>query len=73
MLVWGQCLQPMRKKLKTVTDFATTADEENMIGLFKAIKSTVFKFNNKCNIYVAMENVINRFWCFYQARDMSNI
>eukprot|EP00957_Ditylum_brightwellii_P014518 1092999-Ditylum_brightwellii.AAC.1 len=56
-----------------VTDFATTVDEENVIGLFKAIKSMVFEFDNKCNIYAAMGNVINRFWYFYQARDMSNI
>eukprot|EP00957_Ditylum_brightwellii_P105325 8029671-Ditylum_brightwellii.AAC.1 len=63
----------MREKLKTVTDFATTAEEENVVGLLKAIKSTVFKFENKCDIYVAMGNIINQFLCFYQARDKSNI
>eukprot|EP00957_Ditylum_brightwellii_P061043 4633654-Ditylum_brightwellii.AAC.1 len=58
-LVWGQCLQPTREKLKIVMDFDTIANKENAIDLLKAIKSTVFKFDNKCNIYVAMGNVIN--------------
>eukprot|EP00957_Ditylum_brightwellii_P199987 15245674-Ditylum_brightwellii.AAC.1 len=63
----------MRKKLKTVTDFDTIADEENVVDLLKAIKSTVFKFDNKCDIYIAIGNIIHQFWCFYQARYMSNI
>eukprot|EP00957_Ditylum_brightwellii_P095764 7296585-Ditylum_brightwellii.AAC.1 len=72
-LVWGQCLQPMREKLRTVTDFDTITHKENTVNLLKAIKSTIFKFDNKCDVYVAMGNVINWFWHFYQARDMSNI
>ena len=58
-LLWGQCLRPMREKLKTVMDFTTIVEEENVVDLLKAIKSTVFKFDSKCDIYVAMGNVIN--------------
>eukprot|EP00957_Ditylum_brightwellii_P161762 12316214-Ditylum_brightwellii.AAC.1 len=63
----------MREELKKVTDFATKMEEENIVGLLKAIKSTVFKSDNKCNVYVAIGKVTNQFWHFYQARDMSNI
>eukprot|EP00957_Ditylum_brightwellii_P102106 7782903-Ditylum_brightwellii.AAC.1 len=37
-LVWGQCLQPMREKLKTMMDFGIIADKENVVDLLKAIK-----------------------------------
>ena len=48
-LVWGQCSRPMREKLLTVTRFKTTKSNEDNMELVKAIKSTLFKFDNKCN------------------------
>eukprot|EP00957_Ditylum_brightwellii_P130219 9933598-Ditylum_brightwellii.AAC.2 len=53
--------------------FDTIADQENVIDLLKAIKSTVFKFDNKCDVYMAMENTVEQFWRFYQARGMTNL
>eukprot|EP00957_Ditylum_brightwellii_P064903 4923965-Ditylum_brightwellii.AAC.1 len=47
--VWGQCSRPMHEKLKTMQGFDTVADEED----------TVFKFDNKCDIYTAMGNIVN--------------
>eukprot|EP00957_Ditylum_brightwellii_P070672 5371051-Ditylum_brightwellii.AAC.1 len=53
--------------------FDTTAEDKDVIELLKEIKSTVFRLDNKCDIYIAMGNIINRFWRFFQPRDVSII
>eukprot|EP00957_Ditylum_brightwellii_P101967 7771956-Ditylum_brightwellii.AAC.1 len=63
----------MREKLQVASGFKTTENEEDVMDLFKAIKSTLFRFDNKCNIYVVTANIISHFWHFYQSRDMTNI
>eukprot|EP00957_Ditylum_brightwellii_P094499 7195342-Ditylum_brightwellii.AAC.1 len=63
----------MQEKLSTMNGFDTILDQENIVNLLKAIKSTVFKYNNKCDVYVAMENIVGQFWRFCQARDMANL
>eukprot|EP00957_Ditylum_brightwellii_P184512 14053919-Ditylum_brightwellii.AAC.1 len=52
----------MREKLQVVLGFKITKNKEDGVELFKAIKSTVFRFDNKCNIYVATANIISHFW-----------
>eukprot|EP00957_Ditylum_brightwellii_P131669 10041829-Ditylum_brightwellii.AAC.1 len=56
-----------------MTGFGTTENEKDIVELFKTIKSTVLRFDNKCNVYVAMANIISQSWRFYQTRDMANI
>eukprot|EP00957_Ditylum_brightwellii_P069656 5289900-Ditylum_brightwellii.AAC.1 len=56
-LIWGQCLQLMREKLQTMNRCNTISDRENVVDPLKAIKSTVFRFDNKCDVYVAMGNI----------------
>eukprot|EP00957_Ditylum_brightwellii_P112522 8578139-Ditylum_brightwellii.AAC.1 len=63
----------MREKLRSTGGFDMVSKEDDAIELLKAIKSTVFRFNNKCDVHIAIRNIINRFWHFYQARDMSNL
>eukprot|EP00957_Ditylum_brightwellii_P125853 9593796-Ditylum_brightwellii.AAC.1 len=63
----------MQEKLWTTNAHDTFSDKEDVIELLKAINCTIFKFDNTCNIYIAMGNIVNRFWHFFQARGMSNI
>eukprot|EP00957_Ditylum_brightwellii_P198603 15136727-Ditylum_brightwellii.AAC.1 len=72
-IVWGQCSRPMNEKLKAALGFETKENDKEVVELFKVIKSTVFQFDNKCDIYVTTANMISCFWWFYQARDMANI
>mmetsp|Transcript_20898 Transcript_20898/g.30720 ORF Transcript_20898/g.30720 Transcript_20898/m.30720 type:complete len:218 (-) Transcript_20898:420-1073(-) len=72
-LVWGQCSRPMREKLRTVDNFETFSAEENVRELLKVRKSTILKFDNKCDTYVAVGNITSQFWRFFQSRDMSNL
>eukprot|EP00957_Ditylum_brightwellii_P196730 14989502-Ditylum_brightwellii.AAC.1 len=49
------------------------SDAKDVIKLLKAVESMVFKTNSKCDIYIAMQSIVNRVWHFFQERDMSNI
>eukprot|EP00957_Ditylum_brightwellii_P063575 4826205-Ditylum_brightwellii.AAC.1 len=64
MLIWGQCSQPIHKKLQSSHGFDKVSREADAIELLKAIKSTAFHFDNKYNMYIAIGNIINRFWYF---------
>eukprot|EP00957_Ditylum_brightwellii_P204985 15341683-Ditylum_brightwellii.AAC.1 len=49
----------MREKLRTVTAYDMFSDKEDVIELLKENKSTFFKFDNNCDIYIAWWNIVN--------------
>ena len=47
-LVWGQCSDIMRQKVKALNDYAAVmADEADFIKLLKAIESLMFNFQSQ--------------------------
>ena len=43
-LIWGQCTDIMRQKITSHSDYETTEDVSDAIGLLKTIKSIMFNF-----------------------------
>ena len=43
-LIWGQCTDVMQQKIGSHSDYETTKDVSDAIGLLKTIKSIMFNF-----------------------------
>eukprot|EP00957_Ditylum_brightwellii_P176260 13420898-Ditylum_brightwellii.AAC.1 len=72
-LVWGQCSMPMRERICSNKNYVLFLDKEDVIKLLKAIKSSVFKFEEDDNLYMSIGCSAERFWRFYQPKNMSNL
>jgi hypothetical protein len=46
-LIWGQCTDVMRQKIASHSDYETTEDVSDAIGLLKTIKSIMFNFQGQ--------------------------
>jgi hypothetical protein len=46
-LIWGQCTEALRSKLRAKTEFETISQQFDCVELLKLIKDTVFKFSSQ--------------------------
>ena len=63
-LIWGQCSDLMRVKIKAHSDFNTFNEEQDPVALLKAIKSINFKFEEHKYIYHSVYETYRNFYVF---------
>lgn len=56
-VIWGQCSETMKAKLEGLQDFETQDIDCNCIWLLQSIQSTMYLFEGKKNLFVAMTEV----------------
>ncbi len=64
-LIWRQCTESMKAKLKTLTNYECIKDENNVIDLIKEIKVTTFKYEET---RYPMEPIFNAYEKYYRMR-----
>ena len=70
-LIWGQCTDVMRQKIASHSDYETTEDVSDAIGLLKTIKSIMFNFQGQIYRPQALRDAKRRFYNMYQDRHMT--
>ena len=70
-LVWGQCSDYMRAKLKTHPDYEVVASGQDVISLLATIKSLTFQYDAMQYPPEALKNAVMKFYKFFQGRDMT--
>ena len=46
-VIWGQCSEAMQSRLKTLTDFAAKAEEDNCLWFLQQIRAITLQFDEK--------------------------
>jgi hypothetical protein len=76
-LIWGQCTDVMRQKIASHSDYETTEDVSDAIGLLKTIESIMFNFQGQIYRPQASCDAKRRFYNLTQptrqAYDMTSI
>jgi hypothetical protein len=70
-LIWGQCTEALRSKLRAKTEFETIAQHFDCVELLKLIKDTVFKFSSQKYKPHALHEAIRRFYTLIQDKNSS--
>eukprot|EP00957_Ditylum_brightwellii_P157577 11993731-Ditylum_brightwellii.AAC.1 len=63
----------MRERICSNKNYTSFLDKGDVIELLKAIKLSVFKFEEDDDLYMSIGSSPERFWHFYQPKDMSNL
>ena len=71
-LLWGQCSEPMRAKVKAMVGFEMVKANMDMIGLLDLIRKSTYDFHSQRNNYHAMIEIQKAQLNFRQPKDMSN-
>ena len=72
MLVWGQCSEGVKSKIKSVKNYTKMQSNYDCLGLLLTIKGITFKFETQVNIFVSIREAKIRFYGLSQRRDESN-
>ena len=70
-LIWGQCTDVMQQKIASHSDYKTTEDVSDAIGLLKTIKSIMFNFQGQIYRPQALRYAKRRFYNLSQDRHMT--
>ena len=71
-VLWGQCSDTMKTKIKALANFETMSDHSNSLTLLKEIKGISYRFESRDNIYMSMDDAKALFYTNKQAHDESN-
>eukprot|EP00957_Ditylum_brightwellii_P100876 7688390-Ditylum_brightwellii.AAC.1 len=58
--------------MKANADYDTFSAEQNALDLLKALKSATFEYDHRKDHYVSLGEAIEKFWKFFQPKEMSN-
>ena len=61
-LLWGQCSETMRSRLRAIDKYATISAEANSISLLKAIRAEMTGFKEKQYLVHSIHNLIRDFF-----------
>jgi hypothetical protein len=53
-VIWGQCSEAMRTKIKALSDFTTENAKNNCIWFLNEIKGVTHQFDTKSNIFLSL-------------------
>jgi hypothetical protein len=70
-LIWGQCSDPLKQKLKALTYMSNIQADSDGIRLLEAIKVTMMNYQHLKNPCHAIDVAVQRFGSFRQSKHMS--
>ncbi len=70
-IVWGQCSEAMRAKLKSQSDFGVKDGESDCVWLLTAIRTIIVKFEEKSYIQLALTDAWIMYYTYRQGPDMT--
>jgi Zinc knuckle len=53
-VIWGQCSEAMKAKVKSVTDYKEKSENNDCVWLLKQIKATMLQFGEKRSVFVSL-------------------
>ena len=71
-VIWGQCTEYMKAKLRATKEFVRNETEQEAIKLLISIKGLIFKFDEKRYHPCAIVDALDRFHKFFQGHEMTN-
>ena len=70
-VVWGQCTESMRAKLRGSPNFITIQQDQDLVGLLNNIKGLSYKFDKTKYSCQALADLNIKIYKFYQLKDIS--
>ena len=71
-VLWGQCSDTMKTKIKALANFETMSEHSDSLALLKEIKGISYRFECRDNIYMSMDDAKAIFYTNKQVHDESN-
>ena len=71
-VIWGQCSDTMKKKLKALKAYKDLSDDSDSLKLLKEIKGILYWFDTRDNLYSSMHDAKVAFYTNKQGKDESN-
>ena len=65
-LVWGQCSETMRSRLRSIHGYEKITSDADSISLLKAIRAEMTGFKEKQYLVHSLHNLIRDFYRLYQ-------
>ena len=70
-IIWGQCSESMKAKLKSLPDYADMNDDSDCVALLKAIRGVMLRFEGQRNIFLSLDDAEYNLTTFKQLPEMS--
>lgn len=71
-VIWGQCSEAMRNKIKSIDDFVFKNGANNCIWLLNNIKGVTHQFDTKRNIFLSLLDARKHFYSCKQSPQQTN-
>jgi hypothetical protein len=71
-LIWGQCSESLRSRLRGHKDFATYSTIADSLALLKEIRAEITGFRNKQYLPQSLHKIMHEFYHLTQGKDLSN-
>jgi hypothetical protein len=71
-VIWGQCSNAMRNKLRALDDFVSENQKNNCIWLLKEIKGVTHKFDTKRHVVMSLLDARVAFYNCHQTQNQTN-
>jgi hypothetical protein len=70
-VIWGQCSEALKDKLKSSTDYRTSQTTGDCVWLLKTIKAIMLKFDGQRDLSLSLSDAHLRLYLFRQGNDMT--
>lgn len=70
-IIWGQCSESMKAKLKSLPGYSDMNDDSNCVELLKAIRGVMLRFEGQRKIFLSLDDAEYNLTTFKQLPEMS--
>jgi hypothetical protein len=70
-LVWGQCTDPLRARIKSLEEYAEMEEQSDSIALIKAVRNAMFSYESVRYRCESIHDALKRFWQLHQGKHHS--
>ena len=67
-LVWGQCTDPLRAKIRSLEEYAAMEEESDSLALIKSIRNAMYSYQSVTYRCVSIHHALKRFWQLHQGK-----
>jgi hypothetical protein len=69
VIIWGQCSEPMRAKLRSLDDHESKSESSDCVWLLKEIKAITYQFEGQRYVFLSIDDAHANFYKYKQGFD----
>ena len=67
-LVWGQCTDPMRARIRSLQEYEAMEEESDSLALIKCIRNVMYSYQSVTYRCESIHDALKRFWHLHQGK-----